>query len=100
MRNPPTCLMAGCDKLAAAMVLARAVACLLLCLPVALATGAEQGEAQKPNKIERAADKTAKGVERTVKRTGEWAERTGNRAGKAVERTVDKTENWVKKKLE
>ncbi len=100
MRNPPPRLMAGCDKLAAAMVLARAVACLLLCLPVALATGAEQGEAQKPNKIERAADKTAKGVERTVKRTGEWAERTGNRAGKAVERTVDKTENWVKKKLE
>ncbi|HET7364584.1 MAG TPA: hypothetical protein VFJ70_13540 [Burkholderiales bacterium] len=79
------------------MLLARAFACLLFCLPVTL-TAAD--EAQKPNKIERAADKTAKGVERTVKRTGEWAERTGNRAGKAVERTVDKTENWVKKKLE
>jgi len=84
----------------AAMHFTRALASLLLCLPLALATGAEQGEAQKPNKIERAASKTAKGVERTVKRTGEWAERTGNRAGKAVERTVDKTENWVKKKLE
>jgi len=80
----------------AAMHFTRALASLLLCLPLAL--GAE--EAQKPNKIERAASKTAKGVERTVKRTGEWAERTGNRAGKAVERTVDKTENWVKKKLE
>ena len=86
--------------LTAAMHLARALACLLLCIPMALAAGAEQGEAQKPNKIERAANKTAKGVERTVKRTGDWAERTGNRAGKAVERTVDKTENWVKKKLE
>ena len=76
----------------------RALACLLTCLFVAAAARAE--EAQKPNKIERAANKTAKGVERTVKRTGNWAERTGNRAGKAVERTVDKTENWVKKKLE
>ena len=86
--------------LRAAMHLARTFAGLLLCLPLALAAAAEQGEAQKPNKIERAANKTAKGVERTVKRTGDWAERTGNRAGKAVERTVDKTENWVKKKLE
>jgi hypothetical protein len=86
--------------LTAAMHLARAFASLLICLPVALAGGAEQGEAQKPNKIERAAKKTAKGVERTVKRTGDWAERTGNRVGKAVERTVDKTENWVKRTLE
>lgn len=76
----------------------RFLACLLLALSVAAPARAD--EAQKPNKIERAADKTAKGAERTVKRTGEWAERTGNRAGKAVERTVDKTENWVKKKLE
>ncbi len=82
--------------LTAAMHFVRAFACLLLCLPLALSAE----EAQKPNKIERAANKTAKGVERTVKRTGDWAERTGNRAGKAVERTVDKTENWVKKKLE
>ena len=81
--------------LAAAM---RFLACLLLALWVAAPARAD--EAKKPNKIERAADKTAKGVERTVKRTGDWAERTGNRAGKAVERTVDKTENWVKKKLE
>ena len=76
----------------------RAFAFLLLCLAVAAPGRAD--EAQKPNKIERAADKTAKGVERTVKRTGDWAERTGNRAGKAVERTANKTENWVKKKLE
>jgi len=83
-----------------AMSHSRLLACLALCLPFALAAGAEQGEAKKPNKIERAANKTGKGVERTVKRTGDWAERTGNRAGKAVERTADKTENWVKKKLE
>jgi CHASE1-domain containing sensor protein len=76
----------------------RFLACLLLALCVAALARAD--EAKKPNKIERAADKTAKGVERTVKRTGDWAERTGNRAGKAVERTADKTENWVKKKLE
>jgi hypothetical protein len=79
------------------MPCARLLACLLLGLPLA---AGHADEAQKPNKLERAADKTAKGVERTVKRTGDWAERTGNRAGKAVERTVDKTENWVKKKLE
>jgi hypothetical protein len=65
----------------------RFYACLLLALSIAAPARAE--EAQKPNKIERAANKTAKGVERTVKR-----------AGKAVERTADKTENWVKKKLE
>ena len=82
----------------ARMTLARFVACLALSLPLALPARAD--EAPKPNKIERAANKTAKGVERTVKRTGNWAERTGNRAGKAAERTVDKTENWVKKKLE
>jgi hypothetical protein len=75
----------------------RFLACLLLALWI---TAFAADEAKKPNKIERAADKTAKGVERTVKRTGDWAERTGNRAGKAAERTVDKTENWVKKKLE
>jgi len=80
------------------MTLARFLACLALSLPLALTARAD--EPQKPNKIERAANKTAKGVERTVKRTGNWAERTGNRAGKAAERTVDKTENWVKKKLE
>ena len=67
--------------------MARFLACLALSLPLALAAGAD--EVQKPNKIERAANRTAKGVERT-----------GNRAGKAAERTVDKTENWVKKKLE
>lgn len=76
----------------------RFFACLLLSLSLAAAARAD--EAQKPNKIERGADKAAKGAERTVKRTGDWAERTGKRAGKAVERTVDKTENWVKKKLE
>jgi hypothetical protein len=91
--------MRRCDMLTA-MSCARLLAGLILCLPIGLAAAAEQGEPKKPNKIERAANKTGKGVERTVKRTGDWAERTGNRAGKAVERTADKTENWVKKKLE
>ena len=76
----------------------RHFACLLLALSLAAAARAE--EPQKPNKIERGANKAAKGAERTVKRTGDWAERTGNRAGKAVERTVDKTGNWVKKRVE
>ncbi len=95
MRNPPPWRTAGCDKLVIAM---RVFACLLIALAIAAPARAE--EAQKPNKIERGANKAAKGVERTVKRTGDWAERTGNRAGKKVERTADKTENWVKKKLE
>jgi hypothetical protein len=95
MRNFPPWRGAGCDKLTTAM---RFLACLLVAFAIAAPARAE--EAQKPNKIERGANKAAKGVERTVKRTGDWAERTGNRAGKKVERTVDKTENWVKKKLE
>jgi hypothetical protein len=95
MRNPPPWRGAGWAKLAAVM---RFFACLLVAL--AIATPARAEEAQKPNKIERGANKAAKSAERTVKRTGDWAERTGNRAGKKVERTVDKTENWVKKKLE
>ena len=76
----------------------RFLACLMLALSLAAPVRAD--EAQKPNKIERGANKAAKGAERTVKRAGDWAERTGNRAGKAVERAADKTENWVKKKLE
>jgi hypothetical protein len=95
MRNLPPSAAGRCDKLAAAM---RRLACLLLAL--SLTTPARAEEAQKPNKIERGADKAAKGVERTVKRSGEWAERTGKRAGKAVERAADKTDKWVKKKLE
>ena len=54
----------------------------------------------KPNRAERAANKAAKGVEKTAKRTGEWADRTANRAGKAVERTVDKTGKWIKKQTD
>ena len=74
---------------------------LLVVVLLAPALGAAADEpAKKPNRLERAADKTAKGVERTVTRTGKWAERTGNRAGKAVERTVDKTEGWIKKQTE
>jgi predicted transcriptional regulator len=95
MRNLPPPAADACDKLAAAM---RLLTCLLLALSIASPVRAE--EAQKPNKIERGANKAAKGTERTVKRVGNWAERTGNRAGKAVERAADKTEHWVKKKLE
>jgi len=95
MRNPPRWRARRLRYAHAAM---RFLACLLLAL--SMAAPARADEAQKPNKIERGANKAAKGVERTVKRTGDWAERTGNRAGKAAERTVDKTENWVKKKLE
>ena len=76
----------------------RLLTCLILALSLSAPVRAD--EAQKPNKIERGANKAAKGVERTVKRAGDWAERTGNRAGKAAERAADKTENWVKKKLE
>jgi hypothetical protein len=69
----------------------------LIALPVAAA--AEEPPKQ-PNKIERAADKTAKGVQRTVTRTGRWAERTADRAGKAVERTGKRTEDWFRRQTE
>ena len=74
---------------------------LLVVVLLAPALGAAADEpAKKPNRLERAADKTAKGVERTVTRTGKWAERTGNRAGNAVERTAKRTEDWVRRQTE
>jgi hypothetical protein len=77
----------------------RFVLILLTVLTPALVVGADE-PAKKPNRLERAADKTAKGVERTVTRTGKWAERTGNRAGKAVDRTAKRTEDWVRRQTE
>ena len=56
----------GALYITAAMHLRRAVACLLLCLPVAAPVRAEQGEAQQPNKIERAANKTENWVKKKL----------------------------------
>jgi hypothetical protein len=68
-------------------------------------------EKPPPNRVERAADKAAQGVDKAAKRTGKaveraadksgkWAARTAKRTGKAVERAADKTENWIKKQTE
>ena len=73
---------------------------LVMLLAVSLSAAAADEPAKKPNRLERAADKTVKGVERTVTRTGKWAQRTGNRAGKAVDRTAKRTEDWVRRQTE
>ena len=72
----------------------------VMLLALSLPAAAAEEPVKKPNRLERAADKTAKGVERTVTRTGKWAERTGNRAGKAVDRTAKRTEDWVRRQTE
>ena len=65
----------------------------------------------KPNAVERTANKAAKGTENTVRRAGKFvektakrsakfAEKTANRAGNFVERTASKTEKAVKRAIE
>ena len=54
----------------------------------------------KPNKIERAANKAGKAVENTANRAGKWAGRTANRAGKFIENTANKTDKAIRRALE
>ena len=71
-----------------------ALALALLLAPVAGYPG------EKPNKIERAANKTGKAIENTANRAGKWAGRTANRAGKFIENTANKTDKAIRRALE
>ena len=77
----------------------RAATLLTALLALPLAAAADEPP-KKPNKIERAADKTAKGVQRTITRTGRWAERTADRTGNAIDRAAKRTDDWVRRKTE
>jgi len=55
---------------------------------------------EKPNRIERGANKVGKGIERTAKRVEKGVTRTVDKTKKGIERTVDRTEKGVKKIVE
>lgn len=54
----------------------------------------------KPNRVERTAQKAAQGAERTAKRAGKFVGKTATRAGKFVDRTATKTGNAIKRAVE
>jgi hypothetical protein len=94
-----------CCRYLTTSALGALVAALVLALPPAYAAD------DKPNKVERTAnragkfvEKTAtrsgKFVEKTAKRSAKFAEKTAKRAGNFVERTATKTENAVKRALD
>ena len=83
----------------------------VLVVALALAASPAHASDEKPNAIERTANKAAKGTEntakraakfteKTAKRSGKFVEKTATRAGKFVERTATKTENAVKRALD
>jgi hypothetical protein len=57
-------------------------------------------DGDKPNRVERTAQKAIDATERTAKRAGKFVEKTATRAGKFVERTATKTGNAVKRAVE
>jgi hypothetical protein len=63
-----------------------------------LAFAEEKGE--KPNRIERTANRAVQGTENTAKRAGKFVEKTATRAGKFVEKTATKVDKSVRKALE
>ena len=54
----------------------------------------------KPNRAERAAEKTGQAIDRAAKKTGKAIERAAKNTGKALDHAADKTEGWIKKKTE
>ena len=56
--------------------------------------------AEKPNRIERTANRAAQGTANTARRAGKFVEKTATRAGKFVERTATKVDKSVRQALE
>ena len=54
----------------------------------------------KPNRIERAADRAVQGTENTAKRAAKFVEKTATRAGKFVENTATKADKSIRRALE
>jgi hypothetical protein len=59
------------------------------------AASAYAGDAEKPNRIERTANRAAQGTENTAKRAGKFVEKTATRSGKFVEKTGKRAANFV-----
>jgi hypothetical protein len=51
--------------------------------------------AEKPNRIERTANRAVQGTENTAKRAGKFVEKTATRAGKFVEKTATRAGNFA-----
>ena len=67
----------------------------------ALATGSVSAdEKDKPNAVERTANRAAKFTEKTATRAAKFTEKTATRAGKFVERTATKTDKAIRKAVE
>jgi hypothetical protein len=79
-------------------VAAAAILCSALTTTALPAWPADGGD--KPNRVERTAQKAANATERTAKRAGKFVEKTATRAGKFVERTATKAGNAVKRAVE
>ena len=70
-------------------------------LALSFATAASTADdAKKPNRIERAADKTGQAIERGAKKTGRALEHAAKKTGAALDHAANKTEAWVRKKTE
>jgi hypothetical protein len=54
----------------------------------------------KPNRLERGAQKVERGVRKTAERTGNAIERGAKATERGVKRTVDRTEKKIKRILE
>jgi hypothetical protein len=71
----------------------------ILCSVSATSTLAED-QGDKPNRVERTAERAAKFTEKTARRAAKFTEKTAVRAGKFVERTATKVDKSVRKALE
>jgi hypothetical protein len=83
----------------------------VIVVALALTASPAYSSDDKPNAVERTANRAAKGtentarragkfVEKTAKRSGKFVEKTATRSGKFVERTATKTERAVKRAIE
>jgi hypothetical protein len=79
--------------------IAARIAPLLLALGFCCAQAADEGAA-KPNRVERAAQKTGQAIERGAKKTGKAIEHAARKTGKALDHAANKTDSWIKKKTE
>jgi hypothetical protein len=78
----------------------RVAAAAIFCSVLATAVPSAWPADDKPNRVERTANKAAQGTEKTAKRAGKFVAKTATRAGKFVERTATKAGNAVKRAVE
>jgi hypothetical protein len=72
-----------------------AIWCRLITTAALLVAAPAYPSDEKPNRIERTANKVAKGTENTARRAGKFTEKTAKRSGKFVEKTATRAGNFV-----